>query len=72
MIVPKTVDEGVGTHLATVAKDENHSPDEQRQRVGKGMAMASSNILKCLNQHKNWQGYHFLGWRFQISMLRRD
>ena len=53
---------------------ENHRPDEQRKSGGAilmGVAMTSSKCLKCLNQHKNWHGYHFLGWRFQISMLRR-
>ena len=48
---------------------ENHRHDEQQKRGGaklKGVAMTSSKNLKCLNQHKNWHGYHFLGWRFQI------
>ena len=33
--------------------------------------MTPPKILKCPNQHNNWHGYHFLGWRFQISMFRR-
>ena len=36
---------------------ENHNPDEG-WAILNGVAMTSS---KCINQHKNWHGYHFLG-----------
>ena len=48
---------------------ENHSPDEAILKV---VVITSSNILKCLNQHKNWHGYHFLGGDFKYRCFENS